>query len=221
MPRCQGKPTAALHWEIAGGTGKTALGEIAKTAVRVQGRRSPSRQPGVQAGLGPPVRHGRQVVVRLPSVLVRRASLLGEPLRGSGGRQVATYPRACHAAGRARGVHSRNVTGCTLISSHSSAEVKAVLRRRRWLTMFTYLSYSVWTKNVNSRPIPPNGSSLHHRCGRNWGCGNLRGLEVTERLLDRRSGFRRIQVGDPEIAHRCLDVLVTQQVLDGLNLCCA
>jgi hypothetical protein len=62
---------------------------------------------------------------------------------------------------------------------------------------------------------------LVDRCGCHRGCGNLRTLEVTERLLDRRSCFRRIQVSDPEIAHRCLDVLMTQQVLDGLNLCCA
>lgn len=62
---------------------------------------------------------------------------------------------------------------------------------------------------------------LHHRCGCNRGCGNLCGLEVAERLLDCRSRFRRIQVGDAEIAHRGLDVLVSQQVLDRLNLCCA
>ena len=86
--------------------------------------------------------------------------------------------------------------------------------------MFTYLSYSVWTKNVNSPPIPPNGSSLHHCCARNWGCGNLGVLEFTERLLDRRSCFRRVQVGNPQIAHRCFDVFVTEEILDGLNLGC-
>jgi hypothetical protein len=76
-------------------------------------------------------------------------------------------------------------------------------------------------ENANSRAVPPNGSRLHHRCGCNWGCGNLRGLKVAERLLDCRSGFRRIQVSNPEIAHRRLDVFVPQQVLDRLNLRCA
>src|SRR5580692_8901420 len=84
--------------------------------------------------------------------------------------------------------------------------------------MFTYFSYSVWTKNLNSRPIPPNGSSLHHCCARNWGCGNLGIREFTERLLDCRSCFRRVQVGNPQIAHRCFDVFVAEEVLDGLNL---
>src|SRR5579872_620649 len=86
--------------------------------------------------------------------------------------------------------------------------------------MFTYLSYSVWTKNLNSRPIPPNGSLSHHRCGCNRGRRNLCGLEVAERLFDCRSRFRRIQIGNPEIAHRRLDVFVTEEILNGLNLGC-
>jgi hypothetical protein len=72
-----------------------------------------------------------------------------------------------YAGMRPARVHSRSVTGCTLISSHSSAEVKAVLRQRRCLTMFTLLCYRVWTKNANSHPVPPNGSPLHHRSGCN------------------------------------------------------
>jgi len=67
-------------------------------------------------------------------------------------------------------------------------------------------------KHTNSHLVPP---TLHHRCGRRRGGANLRGLKSTEGFFDCLSRFRGIQVGDPEIAHRRLDVFVTQQILDS------
>ena len=48
--------------------------------------------------------------------------------------------------------------------------------------------------------------------------GDLRSRELSKGLFDRTPGFGRIQIRNPQITHRRLDVFVTKEVLDGLNL---